>query len=199
MVVGGVERWCRSVVYYRWFMSCCVLGVWDSFSFCCCLFVISSEWGDYSLGLCDTLLLLFVLFFLCSRFCCDSGFVFPLSGGYFFIELVLRSVFFVICGLLRMRIVFSSCSFWPCRLFGIIVHLLFSHRMYMIWNLAEISVDVCSGHLLQNGICLLQALFFSVDMDGFLNNVSHWIGDFFWTNQTAVYWDWVCLFVEVVM
>ena len=48
---------------------------------------------------------------ICSRFCCDSGFVFPLSGGYSFIELVLRSVIFVICGLLRMRIVFSSCSF----------------------------------------------------------------------------------------
>ena len=27
MVVGGIERWCRSVVYYRWFMSCCILGV----------------------------------------------------------------------------------------------------------------------------------------------------------------------------
>ena len=47
----------------------------------------------------------------CSRFCCDGGFVFPLSDGYSSIELVLRSVIFVICGLLRMRIVFSSCSF----------------------------------------------------------------------------------------
>ena len=51
----------RSVVYYRWFMSCCLLGVWDSYSFCCCLLVISSGWGDYSLGLCDSLLLLFIL------------------------------------------------------------------------------------------------------------------------------------------
>ena len=117
----------------------------------------------------------------CSWFCCDGGFVFPLSGGYSFIELVLRSVLFVICGLLRMRIVFSSRSFWPCRLFGIIVHLLFSHWMHMTWNLVEISVDVCSSHLLQNGICLLQFSLSSVDMDGFLNNVSHWIGDFFWT------------------
>ena len=58
----------------------------------------------------------------CSWFCCDGGFIFPLSDGCSFIELVLRSVIFVICGLLRMRIVFSSCSFWPCRLFGIIVH-----------------------------------------------------------------------------
>ena len=135
----------------------------------------------------------------CSWFCCDGGFVFPLSGCYSSIELVLRSVIFVICGLLRMRIVFSSCSFRPCRLFGIIVHLLFSHWMHMIWNLVRISVDVCSGHLLQNEICLLQSSLSSVDMDGFLINVSHWIGDFFWTNQTAVYWDWVCLFVEIVM
>ena len=115
----------------------------------------------------------------CSWFCCNGGFVFHLSRCYSFIELVLRSVLFVICGLLRMRIVFWSCSFWPCRLFGIIVHLLFSHWMHMIWNLVRISVGVCSGHLLQNEICLLQSLFFFVDMDGFLNNVSRWIGDSF--------------------
>ena len=58
----------------------------------------------------------------CSRFCGDSGFIFPLSGGYSSIELVLRSVIFVICGLLRMRIILSSRSFWLCLLFGIIVH-----------------------------------------------------------------------------
>ena len=41
-VVGGIERWCRSVVYYRWFMSCCLLGVRDSYSFCC--FYFHFEW-----------------------------------------------------------------------------------------------------------------------------------------------------------
>ena len=155
---------------------------------------ISSGWGDYSLGLCETIIVVHSVLSFCSWFCCDSGFVFPISGCYSFIELVLRSVIFVICGLLRMRIVFSSCSFWLCRLFGIIVHLLFSHWMHMTWNLVEVSVGVCSGHLLQNGICL-QSLFFSVDMDGFLSNVSHWIGDFFWTNQTPVLFigtEYVC-------
>ena len=48
---------------------------------------------------------------ICSRFYCDCGFDVPKSGGCSSIELVLRSVIFVICGLLRMRIVFSSCSF----------------------------------------------------------------------------------------
>ena len=60
----------------------------------------------------------------------------------------------------------------------------------------EITIGVCSGHLLQNGICLLKSLFFSVDVDGFLSNVSHWIGDFFWTNQIAMMFigtEYACL------
>ena len=72
--------------------------------------------------------------------------------------------------------------------------LLFSHWMHMTRNLVEISVGVWSGHLLQNGICLQSSLC-SVDMDGFLSNVSHWIGDFFWTNQTAVLFIGLSMFV----
>ena len=63
----------------------------------------------------------------------------------------------------------------------------------------EITIGVCSGHLLQNGICL-QSLFFYVDVDGFLSNVSHWIGDSFERIRLlCCSLDWVCLFVEVVI
>ena len=82
MVVGGIERWCV-VLYSHWFMSCCILGVCDSYYVVVVFCYI--KWVRWLfIGIVWDLVVVQSVFSFCSWICCDGGFDVPKSGDLLF-------------------------------------------------------------------------------------------------------------------